>query len=172
MITHNLLLILLTCGPVIAIAQLKAAGQTVVVHGTSEEEEDILDPPSPEMITKFGTLNDWLIKVCSQAKPKKSIQKYNIGLFEAPGDYTLFIVGVNTYIKSPTRSSTRIEFKPANMYFSLPPAYFKNLSRGQLLNKLAFDLTNFTRTASFKNSFFTKARAVIFESSGKAIWSR
>jgi hypothetical protein len=58
------------------------------------------------------------------------------------------------------------------MYFKLPENYFKNLNKQQLLDKLTSELKNFTATEKFKNSFFAKAKAIAFESTGQTIWSR
>lgn len=87
-------------------------------------------------------------------------------------DYTLVLVGENTYDEEKNRSITRIEFEPTNMYFELPKTYYKNLKREQLLKKLTSQLKDFTSTEEFKNSFFTKANIVVFETNGQTIWSK
>jgi len=134
--------------------------------------EDVMEPPPPSLISKFKTVQDWLVNICDKDKLQKPIEKYRFGLFESPNDYTLFLVGVNTYDEGKNRSSTRIEFEPTNMYFKLPKSYYENLNRDQLLDKLTSQLKNFANTRKFKASFFTKATIVIFETNGLTIWSK
>ena len=133
--------------------------------------QDDVDLPPPNFISKFKTLQDWLINICDNDKPKQPIQKYKFGLFESTNDYTVFVAGVNTYSKGNYRS-IRIAFKPTNMYLKLPKDYFENLTREQLLDKLTSELKDFASTEKFKNSFFTKAGIVVLETNGQTIWSK
>ena len=74
--------------------------------------------------------------------------------------------------RKPNQVQIRIEFKPKNIYFNLPKPYFKNLTREQLLEKLTLELEQFLKTENFKNSFLTKANAIVFETTGHTIWSK
>ena len=144
----------------------------IVVEGTFEVVEDAIEPPPPNLTSTFKTLKDWLVNICEKDTPKKSIATYNFGLFESPNDNTLVLVGVNTYDEGKYRTIIRIDFEPTNMYFKLPKAYYKSLDREQLLDKLASQLKDFAKTEKFKNSFFTEANVVVFESNGQKIWSK
>ncbi len=134
--------------------------------------EDDVSPPPPDLISEFKTLQDWLFDVCKNNKPEKSIAKYKFGLFESQDEHTIFLAGVNTYDEGKDHSRIRIEFEPSNMYFKLPKGEFDNLDRRHLLEKLASQLTDFTKTEKFKNSFLSKASAIVFVSNGQTIWSK
>lgn len=146
--------------------------KVILQHGSVEVVLEIVEPPPPNLISKFATLQDWLLNICEKETPQKLISKYTLGLFESPNDYTLDLVGVNTYDEYKNRSVTRIEFEPNNMYFKLPEAYYKNLSREQLLDKLTLELKDFANTERFKTSFFAKANVFVFETNGQTIWSK
>ena len=147
-------------------------GKLVVQDVQIEEVEDAMGPPPPHLTSRFKTLQDWLINICDKDKPQKPISKYTFGLFESANDYTLVLVGKNTYDESKNRSVTSIDFEPTNMYFKLPEAYYKSLNREQLLAKLTSQLRDFAKTEKFKTSFFTKASTVVFEANGQTIWSK
>src|ERR1051325_1694667 len=96
-------------------------GQVVVQDVQFEDiVEDDIDPPPEDLTSRFKTVQDWLLDVCDNNHPPKSIARYNFGLFESPNDFTLVVYGVNTYDEGKNRSVTRIEFEPTNMYFRLP----------------------------------------------------
>jgi len=152
----------------------KDSGKVVVQDIQLEDIVDIqddVDPPPPNFTSKFKTLQDWLLDMCDNEKPIKTIQKYKFGLFESKNDYTIFCAGVNESYEG-NQHSIHIAFKPTNVYFKLPKNYFENLTREQLLDKLVSDLKDFTNREEFKNSFFTKADAVVFETNGQMIWSK
>ena len=144
--------------------------KTIIVQDVQEEE--IMEPPPPGLISKFTTVEDWLTAICENNKPKKAIAKYRIGLFESKNDYTIFLAGQNTYQVDKNRSSTRTEFEPKNMYFKLPDSYYKSLTREELLKKLTSDLKAFTNSAKFKHSFFTTANIIVFDTNGTTLWTR
>ncbi|MEX6690832.1 hypothetical protein QTN47_25210 [Danxiaibacter flavus] len=133
--------------------------------------EDDIKPPPPNLVSKFKTLQDWLLDICNSNKPKKSIIKFKFELFESANDYTIVLAGVNTYDEGKNRSVTRIEYRPRNMYFKLQETYYVGLDRQQLLDKLTAELKDFSNTEKFRNSFFTKARIVVFETNGQTVWS-
>ena len=132
---------------------------------------DDVEPPPPDLTSNFKTLQDWLLSICYDRKPKKSIANYEFGLFESADDYTLFLIGINKYTEGDT-SYTRIEFEPLNMYFPLPKSEYKNLKRDELLNRLISQLKQFTKTEQFKSSFFVNADKITFASNGETIWSK
>lgn len=150
----------------------KDSGKTIVKDVQFTVTEDDVEPPPPNLTSRFKTLQDWLINICSGDKPKKSIIKYNFGLFESPNNNTLVLTGVNTYDEGNNGSITRIEFKPKEMYFTLPKTYYENLNREQLLEKLISELKNFSNTKEFKTSFFTRANVIVFDTTGQTIWSK
>jgi len=148
------------------------SGKIIVKDLEFEVVEDDIEPPPPNLTSKFKTLQDWLLNICDKDKPGKPIATYKFGLFESPNDNTLVLVGVNTYDEGKYRSINRIEFEPKNMYFKLPKTYYESLNREQLLDTLASQLKDFVKTEKFKNSFFTKASVVVFETNGQTIWSK
>ena len=106
--------------------------------------------------------------MCDNDNPKKSITKYEFELFQSANEYTVALLGVNTY-QSKDSLVTRIEFEPTNTYFKLPETYYENLNRQQLLEKLTFQLKDSTNTEKFNSCFFAKAKIVFFET---IIWSK
>lgn len=148
------------------------SGKTVVHEVTLQVVEDEIEPPPPHLITKFKSLQEWLTDIFENDKPKKSIAKYKFALFESPNNYTIALIGVNTYNERQNRSVTRIEFEPANMYFKLPEKEFENLNRSQLTDKLTSQLKDLANTERFRNSFFTKANVVDLETNGQIIWQQ
>ena len=150
----------------------KDTGKVIMQDIHFESVENDIEPPPPYFTSKFKTLQDWLLNICDNDKSQKSIAKYKLGLFESANDYTLFLVGVNTYDEDKNRSVTHIEFEPTNMYFKIPQTYYENLNREQLLVKLTSQLKDFAKTEKFKTSFFTKANIVVFETNGQIIWSK
>ncbi|MDB5230238.1 MAG: hypothetical protein JWN76_1043 [Chitinophagaceae bacterium] len=147
-------------------------GKVIVERVHIEDIEEDIGPPPPHLNSNFKTLQDWLLSVCEQDKPHKPISQYKFRLFESPDDCTLVLVGENTYHEEKNRSITCIEFEPENRYFKLPKSYFENLNREQGLEKLTSQLTDFTNTEKFKNSFLSKANTMIFEANGQIIWSK
>lgn len=174
MTTCNFIFISLLLLPFMASGQQNKndSGKVIMQHGHFEVVEDVSEPPPPHLVSKFATLQDWLLNICEKDRPQKPISKYTVGLFESPNDYTLVLVGVNTYDEDKNRSVNRIEFESTNMYFKLPEAYYKNLSREQLLDKLTSQLKDFAKTERFKTSFFSKATLFIFDTNGETIWSK
>ena len=147
------------------------SGKVEVKKVTLVEVVDDVPPPSPNFTSRSKNLQDWLVSICEDKKPEKTIGNYNLGILESPGDRFIYLVGINKYDKGDT-SYTRIEFEPSNLYFQLPKSEYKNLSGDQLLKRLTFQLKSFTSTEKFKTSFLAEADSIIFESSGETIWAR
>lgn len=146
--------------------------KTIVQSISSVNTEEDVEPPPPKFSTKYKNIEEWLTDICTNDKPLKAISNYTIGLFELEDGYVLFLVGTNDYEIDKTHSETHNDFMPANMYFKIPKTYYDNLTRDAVLQKLVLDLTNFTNTNTFKNSFFTKSNQIIFQTDGKKIWTK
>jgi len=131
----------------------------------------LMAPLFPNFFSEFRSVREWLLSICVGNTPDKPIDTYSFGLFESPKEYTLSLVGENTYKEGENRSVTRIEFEPSSMYFKLPESEYKNLTREQVLIKLITELQEFVETEQFKTSFFTQANAVRF-TTGQIIWSK
>jgi hypothetical protein len=148
-------------------AKIKVENVTIV------ETEDDVDPPPPELTSKFKTLQDWLDNICDSSKPKKSIEKFKFGLFgSSTNDYVLFLVGTNTYKEGEHRSATHIEFEPTHNYLQIPKNEYKNLTQKQFEEKLTSQLKEFTKTSKFQNSFLAKANSIVYEPNGEVIWKK
>jgi hypothetical protein len=152
--------------------QHKKDSGMVVKHVVFTKTVDTPTPPPPDLKSEFKSLQDWLVNICSTEKPKKLIKKYDIGLFESTNDYTLALTGENKYEEGNNHSVTRIEFTPKHAFFKLPEAFYKNLSREQVIEKLITQLKDFTHTKDFKTSFFTQANEIVFDTNGQKIWSK
>jgi len=107
--------------------------------------DDEIEPPPPDLTSNFKNLHDWLVNIGNDKAPNKLIAHYEFGFFESPDDYTIFLFGTNRDRRRDT-SFTHIHFKPSNMYFELPEGEYKNLRRGELLNRLIPQMKEFTKT--------------------------
>jgi len=170
MTTRNFTFISLAILPFIASGQQSGNDSGKLIMQDIHIED--IGPPPPDLISKFKTLQDWLVDICDNDNPNKSkITKYQFELFGSANGYTIALIGVNTY-ENENHSVTSIEFEPSNTYFKLPETYYENLNRQQLLKKLTFQLKDFANTEKFNASFFTKASIVVFETNGQTIWSK
>ena len=172
---QNIIFILLFPSLIIACSE-KAKTESVKVEVKEVTVHDVIvmddvEPPLPGLTSNFKTIQDWLLSICDDKKPGKSIANYEFGLFESPDDYTICLVGINRYSKGDT-SYTRIEFEPSNMYFQLPNGEYKNLNRDELVNRLISQIKDFTKTKKFQSSFFTEADKITFTTNGQTIWSK
>ncbi len=132
-------------------------------------EEDMVEPPFTNLKSRFNTLEEWLTYICENDKPSKAIDTYNFGLFEGKDEYTLYLVGTNTYEISEDNTKIKIEFSPTDMYFSLPLSEFQGLKREQVYAQLSRQLKQFTKTNTYKSSFFLKANHVKTEWNGEML---
>jgi hypothetical protein len=140
-----------------------------VQHIEFTSEEDMPEPPSPGFTSKFKSLQEWLLNICDTENPKNAHLTYNFGLFESPNEYILVLTGVNKYDKDQYNSITRIEFEPANMYFTLPANQYKGLTLEQVRERLSIQLKDFTKTEKFRQSFFQEAKSITTDWKGE-IW--
>ena len=146
--------------------------QYEVKHVVFTSEEDDPGPPPPNFTSQFKTIEEWLFSICDSEKPKKSITTYKFGLFEGENDYTLCLTGISTKELSQTHTRTKIDFAPADMYFSVPAAEFNNLARKQVLERLTSQLKEFTTTNKFKQSFLAEAKSIVTEWNGEIVWKK
>lgn len=136
------------------------------------EEVDEVSPPPPDLTSNFRTLQEWLFNACDKDKPKTAIATYDFGFFESPGEYIVFVVGLNTYEKNENHSITTINFEPSDMDFQLPKSEHENLDREQVLDKVKAQLKDFIKTEKFKTSFFAQAKSIKTSFDGDEIWSK
>lgn len=117
-------------------------------------------PPPPPPISNFMTLQEWLSKICETEKPDKSVIAYNFGLFETENGYTIYLTGSKEYDEDDEDWVLNDDFKPSLNYYPLPAGEYKSLKWEQVLEKIRVQLKDFTKTNDFKNSFFSKAKAI------------
>lgn len=142
-----------------------------VKHVVLTSDEDDPGPPPPGFTSRFKTLQEWLVNICDNEKPQKTIYTYNFGLFETQDDYTLCLTGTNNFEVSKDHTATRIDFAPTDRYFSLPKSEYKYLQREKVLERLTAQLKEFVTTDKFKHSFLCKAKSITTDWKGE-IWSK
>lgn len=127
-------------------------------------------PPPPGFTSPFKTLQEWLFNICDSNKPLESISEYNFGLYLSPGANMICLVGYNTDMKQgfPAR---RIAFQPSHTFFVLPHGEYGNLSQELVRKRIFKELTEFTKTTKFKNSFLSKGDSITTDLDGE-IWQR
>jgi hypothetical protein len=152
--------------------QKREKERTIVQHVTFSVNQDIAEPPPPNLVSKYETLQEWLVNMCNTEKPEKAISQYSFGLFISPNEYTLIMTGINNYRRGSSTRAIRIEFQPKDMYYVLPKKYSANLTRDQVYEKIVADLKDFTKTNTFQSSFLSKADKLVFESNGKVVWCK
>ncbi len=145
--------------------------ETNIVNGSSTVIEDDFMPPPVILPSKFESINDWLTNICENEKLKKPINHFKIGLIESPKENALYLIGRNLIEKGDTSHST-LDFEPKEMYFLISSDKYKNLSRKEMLEKLALELKKFSETKAFKTSFFAEANDFTFETTGEVIWQK
>ncbi|MFW0714394.1 hypothetical protein [Pedobacter sp. N23S346] len=145
--------------------------ELIFVQGSFNVIEDELEPPLTDIESKFSTIEEWLVYMCTYDKPEKPIGKYNFGLFESLNEYVVTLTGVNTYEEN-NNSRICIEFQPEYTFFRIPTSYCGSLSREQLLKKLTNDLQNFLMTKYFRFSFFIQANIIVLEPTGQILWRK
>jgi len=112
--------------------------------------------------TKFKTLKEWILNICEDKEPQKSIERIIFGYQTSSiGEYKFYFYGVNTYLEE-SQSVTRIDFEPSNMAFKPPKKAYKNLSQQQMKEKIVSELKDAINTKKFKNSFLAKSNYIEF----------
>ncbi len=145
----------------------------IVDNVVLEEEVGDPGPPPPMMKSEYPTIEAWLKAVLDGKKPEMSISTYKFGVFHLQErGYTIFLVGENQYQESPTKSVVRIEYKPDNAYYLLPADFAEGLDTQRVYDKIYEEIVSFTKTDTFKQSFFVKGDKLVFETNGKQIWHK
>ena len=112
--------------------------------------------------TKFKTLKEWILNICEDKEPQKSIERMIFGYQTSSTDeYKFYFYGVNTYLKE-SQPEIRIDFEPSNMAFKPPKSAYKNLSQQQMREKIVSQLKDIVNTEKFKNSFLAKFNCIEF----------
>jgi len=92
-------------------------------------EEETVEPPFTDFISKYDSLEKWLTAICNEEKPVQTDLDFVFGLFESDIDFTVYLTGNKEYQKSQYESIIKIEFKPKDMYFNLPKIDYDGLTR-------------------------------------------
>jgi hypothetical protein len=137
-------------------------------HLLVESLEEIPTPPPPGFTSPFKTVHEWLFNICDSEQPKKPISEYSILLFESSENSILCLAGYNTYLEQDCESS-RIDFKPSHMFFSLPQDEYKNLSLEQIRERVLNELIEFTKTDKFLSSYLSEQSLITTNFAG-SIW--
>lgn len=151
---------------------LKDHKQVITVSSKFIVEEDDIEPPPPDLTHRFATMSDWLTHIIDHDTPDRKIAKYNLVVFETENvakekGYSLCLTGENTYNVNDTLQKVRIEFTPAEMYFTLPEKEHEGLTRTQVFEKLTAQVNQFINTRKFKNSYLARARNFTTSWNGK-----
>ncbi len=131
--------------------------------------EDDVFPPIDVPVSQASSIEQWLTGICREPGPKEPVTTYEIELFESTGQNSICLVGRHVSVHADT-TFNRIVFRPSDMYFKLPIQTYKDLDRTALLNKLSAELTAFTQSETFQQSYLSKAPALVFRANGKRIW--
>jgi len=126
---------------------------------SSVEEEDV-EPPFNDIVSKYESLEKWLTAICNEEKNSQINLDYVFGLFESDIDFTVYLIGNKEYQKSEYESIIKIEFRPKDMYFVLPKTDYNGLTNEQVRQQLSDRLIAFSKTPTFKDSFFATAATV------------
>lgn len=106
------------------------------------------------------TLIDWLSKLCDAEFPDESIVAYNFGLFETQNGYTIYLIGSKEFDNDDSDWACNNDFEPEHKYFDLPANDYKSLSWQQVMDKIVSELTAFSKSSRFRNSYFSQAQAI------------
>jgi hypothetical protein len=140
-----------------------------------EDSSEMLEPapplnntksvtPSPDhfsMTAPAGmTFNNWLTRICKNEKPNNSIIAYNFGIFETQTGYMIYLVGSKEFDSKNNDWAANTQFAPQYKYFNLPTNEFDGLNFDMAERKATDMVKNFMKTSTFRNSFFTNAKAI------------
>jgi hypothetical protein len=148
----------------------EAKEDITVEHFEWEVEQD--GGPDKKITPTFKTVKEWLHFISANEKPNAPDLDYNFGLSESPNEYILNVGGVKTYDEGKYRTVTRVEWRPENMYLLLPESEYRNLKPEQVRENIFNQLKAFTQTTTFKNSFFSKAKAITADWEGDTLWTK
>jgi len=155
-----IIIAILSVGHIVLSCNGKAKTKVTDVELVSLTQTDSVPKPPLPPISNFMTLQEWLFKLCDTETPDKSIIAYNFGLFETEDGYTIYLIGSKEYDKNDQDWATNNDFEPSIKYYPLPTSEYKHLKWDKVLEKIKSELSVFTRTDKFRNSFFAKAKAI------------
>ena len=144
-----------------------------IVKGYSlfKSQVEVPTPPPPGFTSPFRTVQEWLIYVCDNNQPDKSISEYRFDLYESPGNNLLCLVGYNHTVEQGVPTS-RVDFKPSqHMFFALPNDEYENSLHQRVQQRVFKDLKQFLNTDIFKRSFLSKGYTITTNFAGD-IWSK
>lgn len=123
------------------------------------EEEDV-EPPFTDFVSKYDSLENWLIAICNEENVSQIDLDYVFGLFESDTHFIVYLVGNKRYQKCDVESIIKIEFRPKDMFFVLPVTDRHGLTNMQVRKQVEDKLIAFSKTQTFKESFFATAATV------------
>jgi hypothetical protein len=108
---------------------------------------------------KTENFEKWIRKIVDSEHPSKDIIGYYFGIFESgTKEYTLYLSGSTEFNGEDEDWVCNNDFEPNEKYLPLPQ--YKNLKWEEVLNEITGILKNFMETYVYKNSFFSKAKAI------------
>jgi hypothetical protein len=141
----------------------------IIQHVDIVETEEDIGPPDFEVKLTFHSLQEWLLSICIAERPQKATAIISMGVFESTDERILFLIGINRY-GNHNEIHNKIEFTPQSTYFLLPKEYYNGLTRDQLNEKLAKQLSDFTKTQEFQHSLLSESNCI--QLNGKEIWTK
>jgi hypothetical protein len=105
------------------------------------------------------SIQTWLTNICLNEHPDESIIAYNIGIFQTPEGFSLYMIGSQNFDANDSDWATEIEFEPEEKYFVLSDD-FSNLDWDQVQYKSIHAIQEFMKMDVFKTSFLAKAKAI------------
>jgi hypothetical protein len=141
----------------------------VLVEDTIEKVEPDLQLPGTA--SPYKTIDEWLLHIIANEKPKKAIASFHFTLIEGEGAYIVSLQGQNTYDLSKSRSQIRPDFLPAEMFYQLPSDQVNGLKPEEIKKHISAQIKDFLFTEKFKHSFLHEGRSIVLDWEGE-IWSR
>jgi len=106
------------------------------------------------------TFRDWLFRLCETESPDHTIIAYHFGLFERENGFAIYLIGSSEFKIDDEDWAIRNDFEPADKYFMLSESRYEGLSSELALQAITEELSNFTKTENFRNSYFASAKAI------------
>ncbi|RYG24879.1 MAG: hypothetical protein EOO01_43075 [Chitinophagaceae bacterium] len=130
-----------------------------VTDSVVEEDPGPPEPPFLGQAHRYASLQDWLGYLCDSIKPTPEIVAYFFTLSVYPEGYSALFTGNKAY-NPVNRDWIFMVDDRVQDFYPLPKASYNGLTREAVLKKFATELTAFSTTEKFKQSFFGKAKAV------------
>jgi hypothetical protein len=139
----------------------------VTTHEFVEEIEEVEPPLDIPREQKFATIHQWLENICDTEQPEKSVVDYRFQVMQTDREYyTVYLYGIKAYEEGNFRSE-KVAFRPKDMYYRLSDFQANDQSLQQVCKMVTNQLKDFTKTAAFKKSFFSKANSVLSSCNGE-----